>query len=84
MKEDSRDITPSDIESKIKEIKNEILSVSGGISIAQKIGPSAITFFGMALKGGLKRKQRKRKDPIIQIQLFPNIKKYFQPVNDET
>ena len=83
MKEDSSEITPSDIESKIKEIKKEILSVSGGISIAQKIGPSAITFLGMALKGGSKRKQRKRKDPIIQIQLFPNVKKYFRSVNDE-
>ena len=84
MKRDSSEITPLEIELKIKEIKNEILSISGGISIAQKIGPSAVTLFGMVLKGGLKRKKRKRNDPVIQIQLFPNIKKYFRSAIDES
>ncbi|MBT96145.1 MAG: hypothetical protein CL431_09265 [Acidimicrobiaceae bacterium] len=84
MKRDSSEITPLEIELKIKDIKNEILSISGGISIAQKIGPSAVTLFGMVLKGGLKRKKRKRNDPVIQIQLFPNIKKYFRSAIDES
>ena len=84
MKRDSSEITPLEIELKIKDIKNEILSISGGISIAQKIGPSAVTLVGMVLKGGLKRKKRKRNDPVIQIQLFPNIKKYFRSAIDES
>tara|TARA_B100000902_G_scaffold383808_1_gene423141 strand:+ start:666 stop:929 length:264 start_codon:yes stop_codon:yes gene_type:complete len=82
--DESGNITPADIEAKIKDFKSELISVSGGFSIMQKFGPSAMTFLGIFLRGSSKRKRKKQKDPIIQIQLFPNVKKYFRDSNDET
>tara|TARA_X000000368_G_scaffold364913_1_gene310875 strand:+ start:260 stop:517 length:258 start_codon:yes stop_codon:yes gene_type:complete len=78
-----KEITPADIEEKIKDLKSEVLSISGGISVAQKIAPSAMTMLGILVRGNAKRKRKKQRDPIIQIQLFPNVKKYFRNSTDE-
>jgi len=77
-------ITPEDIEEKIKDFKSELISISGGLSVLQKIGPSAMTLLGVFLRGSTKRKRKGQKDPIIQIQLFPNVKKYFRSSNSES
>tara|TARA_Y100000768_G_scaffold353555_1_gene305938 strand:- start:812 stop:1075 length:264 start_codon:yes stop_codon:yes gene_type:complete len=82
--DDSENITPADIEEKIKDFKSEMISISGGLSVLQKIGPSAMTLLGVFLSSGTKRKRNRQKDPIIQIQLFPNVKKYFRDSNSET
>ena len=77
-------ITPEDIEDKIKDFKSELISISGGLSVLQKIGPSAMTLLGVFLRSSTKRKRKGQKDPIIQIQLFPNVKKYFRSSNSES
>ena len=82
--DDSENITPADIEEKIKDFKSELISISGGFSVLQKIGPSAMTLLGVFLRGSTKRKRKLKKDPIIQIQFFPNVKKYFRDPNSET
>ena len=82
--DDSENITPADIEEKIKDFKSELISISGGFSVLQKIGPSAMTLLGVFLRGSTQRKRRLKKDPIIQIQFFPNVKKYFRDPNSET
>jgi len=81
--DDSGNITPADIEGKLKDFKSELLSISGSFSVLQKVGPSAITLLGMLLRGSTKRKSRSQKQPIVQIQLFPNVKKYFRDSNSE-
>ena len=82
--DDSENITPADIEETIKDFKSELISISGGLSVLQKIGPSAMTLLGVFLRGSRKRKRKLKKDPIIQIQFFPNVKKYFRDPNSET
>ena len=82
--DDSENITPADIEEKIKDFKSELISISGGLSVLQKIGPSAMTLLGVFLRGSTKRKRKGKKDPIIQIQFFPNVKKYFRDPSSET
>ena len=82
--DDSENITPADIEEKIKDFKSELISISDGLSVLQKIGPSAMTLLGVFLRGSRKRKRKLKKDPIIQIQFFPNVKKYFRDPNSET
>ena len=81
--DDSGNITPADIEGKLKDFKSELLSISGGFSVLQKVGPSAMTLLGMLLRGNTKRKRKSQKQPIVQIQLFPNVKKYFRDSNSE-
>ena len=81
--DDSGNITPADIEGKLKDFKSELLSISGGFSLLQKVGPSAMTLLGMLLRGNTKRKRKRQKQPIVQIQLFPNVKKYFRDSNSE-
>ena len=81
--DDSGNITPADIEGKLKDFKSELLSISGGFSLLQKVGPSATTLLGMLLRGSSKRKRKSQKQPIVQIQLFPNVKKYFRDSNSE-
>ena len=81
--DDSGNITPADIEGKLKDFKSELLSISGGFSLLQKVGPSATALLGMLLRGGTKRKRKSQKQPIVQIQLFPNVKKYFRDSNSE-
>ena len=49
--DDSENITPADIEEKIKDFKSELISISGGLSVLQKIGPSAMTLLGVFLRG---------------------------------
>jgi len=82
--DDSEDITPADIEEKIKDFKSELISISGGLSVLQKIGPSAMTLLGVFLRGGTKRKRKGKKEPMVQIQFFPNVKKFFRDSNSET
>ena len=82
--DDSENITPEDIERKIKDFKSELISISGGVSLLQKIGPSAMTLLGVFLRSSKKRKRKGQKDPIIQIQLFPNVKKYFRDSHSDT
>ncbi len=81
--DDSGNITPADIEGKLKDFKSELLSISGGFSLLQKVGPSATALLGMLLRGSNKRKRKSQKQPIVQIQLFPNVKKYFRDTNSE-
>ena len=81
--DDSGNITPADIEGKLKDFKSELLSISGGFSLLQKVGPSATAHLGMLLRGSNKRKGKSQKQPIVQIQLFPNVKKYFRDSNSE-
>ena len=81
--DDSGNITPADIEGKLKDFKSELLSISGGFSLLQKVGPSATALLGMLLRGNTKRKRKRQKQPIVQIQLFPNVKKYFRDSNSE-
>ena len=81
--DDSGTITPADIEEKLKDFKSELLSMSGGFSVLQKVGPSAMTLLGMLIRGTTKRKRKGQKQPIVQIQLFPNVKKYFRDSNSE-
>ena len=81
--DDSGNITPADIEGKLKDFKSELLSISGGFSLLQKVGPSAAALLGMLLRGSSKRKRKSQKQPIVQIQLFPNVKKYFRDSNSE-
>ena len=83
--DDSGNITPADIEGKLKDFKSELLSISGGFSVLQKVRPSAMTLLGMLLRGNTKRKRKRKsqKQPIVQIQLFPNVKKYFRDSNSE-
>jgi len=82
--DDSENITPADIEEKIKDFKSELISISGGLSVLQKIGPSAMTLLGVFLRGGTKRKRKGGKEPMVQIQFFPNVKKFFRDSNSET
>mgnify|MGYP006255161659 CR=1 FL=1 len=42
--DDSGTITPADIEEKLKDFKSELLSMSGGFSVLQKVGPSAVSY----------------------------------------
>ncbi len=81
--DDSGNITSADIEGKLKDFKSELLSISGGFSLLQKVGPSATALLGMLLRGSSKRKRKSQKQPIVQIQLFPNVKKYFRDSNSE-
>ena len=81
--DDSGTITPADIEEKLKDFKSELLSISGGFSLLQKVGPSATALLGMLLRGRSTRKRKSQKQPIVQIQLFPNVKKYFRDSNSE-
>ena len=75
-------ISASDIENKLKELKDEVYSISGGLSLAQKLGPSVTTVVSMLIRSSFKRKRKKPKDPMIQIQLFPKIKKYLPDSED--
>ena len=59
--DDSGTITPADIEGKLKDFKSELLSISGGFSVLQKVGPSAMTLLGMLLRGNTKRKRKGQK-----------------------
>ena len=81
--DDSGNITPADIEGKLKDFKSELLSISGGFSLLQKGGPSATALLGMLLRGSNKCKRKSQKQPIVQIQLFPSVKKYFRDSNSE-
>ena len=81
--DDSGTITPADIEEKLKDFKSELLSMSGGFSVLQKVGPSVTTLLGILIRGATKRKRKSQKQPIVQIQLFPNVKKYFRDSNSE-
>ena len=81
--DDSGNITPADIEGKLKDFKSELLSMSGGFSVLQKVGPSAMTLLGILIRSTTKRKRKSQKQPIVQIQLFPNVKKYFRESNSE-
>ncbi|MBC95868.1 hypothetical protein CL649_03255 [bacterium] len=82
--DDSEKITPSDIQEKIEDFKSELMTISGGFSVLQRIGPSAMTLLGIFLRGSTKRKRKAQKGPIVQIQLFPNVRKYFRHSNNET
>ena len=74
--DDSENITPADIEEKIKDFKSELISISGGLSVLQKIGPSAMTLLGVFLRGSRKRKRKLKKAPSFKFN-FSKCEKIF-------
>ncbi|GIR35053.1 MAG: hypothetical protein CM15mP49_04380 [Actinomycetota bacterium] len=67
--DDSGNITPADIEGKLKDFKSELLSISGGF-LLQKVGPSATALLGMLLRGSNKRKRKSQSNLLSKFNYF--------------
>ena len=74
-------ITPLDHEMKLTELGKELKTVSGAVSLAKKASPSLAALMGMWFKRSNRKATNEK--ALIEIQLFPKIRKYlFKPTNE--
>jgi len=74
------EITPSDIEAKLLEISKELNTIPGVMSLAKKASPSIAALVGIWLKKVTKKESSNKHGALIEIQLFPKVRKYlFKP-----
>jgi len=74
------EITPSDLEKKLLEVGKEINTIPGVMSLAKKASPSIAALVGLWLKKVTKKESSSNQGALIEIQLFPRVRKYlFKP-----
>ena len=74
------EITPSDIEEKLLEISKELNTIPGVMSLARKASPSIEALVGIWRKKVTKKEKTSKQGALIEIQLFPKVRKYlFKP-----
>jgi len=70
-------ITPVDIEKKLVEVRKEITTVPGVLSLLKKASPSLVTLIGLWARNITQKKSSNKASALIEIQMFPKIRKYF-------
>lgn len=74
------EITPSDLEEKLLEVGKELNTIPGAMSLAKKASPSIAALVGLWLKKVTKKESPSKQGALIEIQLFPRVRKYlFKP-----